>query len=173
MLKLRLAVCTALLIFIAGLLQAKPAAWVLTPSGLGPVKIGMSVKQVSKAIAAPVKLVDDASDDPEVCAVVPLPGQEGISLMFEHAHLTSISIGRASRTKTERGIAVGDTEVRVKAAYPSLDITAADYDEAPASNLTYWVKKDVSGIRFKTGQDRKVLLMSAGGRSITYTEGCL
>lgn len=159
------------------LVAAMPAyakTWTLTPYGLGPIKIGMTADQVGKLVGKAISLADDeVSDDPNVCAVVAVPDHPGVSALFEDQKLTSLWLWGASQNKTAEGIGVGASEDAVKAAYPSLEITGADYDEAPAANLTYWVRKDVAGLKFRTDTQRRVTSIAAGGRSIGYMEGCL
>lgn len=153
--------------------QAAPR-WTISPDGIGPLKIGMTVEQAAKAIDAQLNLTDDEiSDDPDVCAQIQPAGYGGLFLLFEKRRLTSVLITKPSEVKTFQGIGIGSSETDVKAAYTNLKIEPADFEEAPALNLTLWVKEDVSGIRFKTDIQRKVWLISAGGRSIRYTEGCL
>ena len=133
----------------------------------------MGVNEVAKAIGKPLVLTDDYSDDPKVCAQMPLPGQPSVFVLFEDQKLTSIWLSDGARFKSSKGIGVGDTEEHVKTAYPNIEVTDADYDEAPAANLTYWVKKDVAGLEFRTDTSKRVISIAAGGRSIGYAEGCL
>lgn len=168
-----LATCVALIVLMSGEAQAAPR-WIISPSGIGPLKIGMTVEQAAASIDTTLNLTDDdVTDDADICAQIPVVGYHGLYLLFEHRHLSSVIISSPSEVTTEKGIGIGSSQTLVKAAYGHLKMEPADFGEAPAQNLTWWMKADMSGIRFKTDIHRKVQFIAAGNQSIKYTEGCL
>lgn len=173
--KLRAVAIAALACGLLGAtVPASAQGWMLTPYGLGPIKIGMTADQVGKLAGRSISLADDdESDNPEACAVIALPDHSGVNVLFENGKLTSIWLWAGSTEATREGVRVGNGEDEVKAAYASLEITAADYDERPALDMTYWVKKDVAGLKFRTNTQRKVTSIAAGAHSILYEEGGL
>ena len=158
------------------LLIATPAGaaapWILTPQGLGPVRLGMTPEQVAQVAGKPVNLDESGSDNPKDCAVVEMPGHDGVDLLFESARLTAIWLYKPARYKTARKIGVGAKDSAVAAAYPQAIKGPADYDDAPAANFLVWEKKDVLGLLFRTDETRKVVSIAAGTDSIEYMEGC-
>lgn len=154
-------------------IEATPAPnWTLTPSGWGPVRIGMSRAQVSKALN--VELVGDSSDDFSCQELIgaddALPG---LYFMFENGKLTRITATEFSTVATPRGLHFGSTEEEVRKAYgEGLKIEPHHYLDAPARYLTFWIKPERSGVRFETDIHGKVESIDVGTSSIQYVEGC-
>ena len=147
------------------------AQWVITPDGLGPLKIGMTLAQASKALGA--RLTIDAHDSDAVsCSELDVPDKGGLGMMFENRRLTRIAVFKPSHLKTTLGIGIGSTEAEVKAKYKPLDDKPQAYDELPAKDLTWWATKDKRGIRFQTDTTKHVKAIFAGNSAITYVEGC-
>src|SRR4051794_23603985 len=92
------------------LIGAAPAPWVLTPDGLGPVKIGMNEAQAQAALGRKLRAADLPDEECEERAVA---GFKGLILMFQHHRLTRISIGAGSRFRTDKGLGYGSTEAEV------------------------------------------------------------
>ena len=147
--------------------------WKLTPSGWGPVRIGMSREQVTKALK--VELRGDAFDNWGNCIEL-FPASEelkGTYFMFQGGKLSRISVVESAKIATPRGIRVGATADDVRAAYgEKLQAEPHYYIDLPAEYLTYWVKPKKSGVRFETDAERKVQTIHAGDDSIQLVEGC-
>lgn len=165
-----------LLLLAVLLSSAAPAPtydWKLTPAGWGPVRIGMSRDQVSKALK--VELQGDAFDNEGSCIEL-FPASEqltGTYFMFLDGKLSRISVVEASRISTPRGIRVGATADEVRAAYgEKLQAEPHYYSDLPAEYLTYWLKPKARGVRFETDAERKVQTIHAGNDSIQLVEGC-
>jgi hypothetical protein len=152
------------------LAAAAVPAWPLTPDGWGPVKIGMTQKQVAAALNA--RLTGEAIEDENIC-VEKVSARPGMVFMFEEGRLTRISIGEPSKVITPRGIGVGAAAAEVRRTYgKGLESEAHHYVGKPAEYLTYWTKPGVRGVRFETDDKRRVETIHAGGPSIEYIEGC-
>ena len=167
----------ALIAGLAFLLTAAAPAptyeWKLTPAGWGPVRIGMTRDQVSKALR--VELQGDAFDNEGSCIEL-FPVEEalkGTYFMFLDGKLSRISVVEEAKIATPRGIHVGSTADEVRTAYgEKLQAEAHYYVDLPAQYLTYWLKPSKSGVRFETDGQRKVQTIHAGDESIELVEGC-
>lgn len=153
------------------LLAAASALPHLTPDGLGPVKIGMTREQVTRALHS--KLSGEALDDADACIEMEAPRYPDVYFMFEDKRLSRISITGRSRITTVQGIGVGASAAEVRKAYPrGLRAEPNHYEDRPAEYLTYWTVPDRRGVRFETNGSGKVAVIHAGKDSITYVEGC-
>lgn len=147
--------------------------WKLTPAGWGPVRIGMSREQVSKALD--VELEGEAFDNEGSCIEL-FPASkalQGTYFMFLDGKLSRISVVDPGEIKTPRGIHVGSTAEEVRQAYgEKLMAEPHHYVDLPAEYLTYWLRPDERGVRFETDADGKVQTIHAGNGSIQLVEGC-
>ncbi|HYG29115.1 MAG TPA: hypothetical protein VD887_02760 [Allosphingosinicella sp.] len=161
----------ALLLAVAAPAAAQNAGWRLTPDGYGPIRIGMNRPEIARLVGAPLEGEEVTEGCLETHAA---GGWNGMWFMFEDGRLSRISISARSRVTTPRGIGVGSTEAAVRRAYPrGLRDEEHEYQGAPASYLTFWVRPNVRGVRFVTDRSRRVRTIHAGAASIQYVEGCL
>jgi hypothetical protein len=147
--------------------------WKLTPSGWGPVKMGMTKDQVQRALK--IELEGDFFPDERSCQE--LIGTDsaliGLFFMFEDDKLTRITATEPSAIATPRGMHVGSTAAEVQKAYgAALVAEPHKYEAPPAEYLTFWLKPEKSGVRFETDLNGKVEAIHAGTSSIQYVEGC-
>lgn len=145
------------------------APWRLTPEGVGPVRLGMTIDQ---AIAAVHPLaVDTAPAEAQGCQEFRVDGPTPFHFLAEQGRVARVSVTETGLT-TARGIGPGDAEAAVRRAYgPGLINQPASFDDLPAHDLVFWASPG-HGFRFEIGQDGKVLLIHAGGKAIQYVEGC-
>jgi len=169
----KLVVAALAMLLGAGAAAAEPSAWKLTPSGLGPVRIGMSRAQVAKALDT--ELEGEAFDNEGSCIEL-FPDREelkGTYFMFLEGKLSRISVSEPSHLVTPRGIGVGATAEEVRKAYgDKLQAEPNHYLDLPAEYLTFWLKPESRGVRFETNTDQKVEIIHAGNDSIQLIEGC-
>ena len=160
----------ALLAFLASPLAAQ-ARLVLTPDGLGPVRLGMTQKQVIAALGG--SLDGQAYDSEDICVEKESSKLRGVGFLFEESKLTRITLGHGAEIVTAGGIGIGTAAIAVRKAYRGkLKSEPNIYYEKPAEYLTYWTVPNERGIRFEVNEKRKVYVISAGGPSIEYIEGC-
>ena len=151
------------------------SAFQLSAEGLGPVRVGMSVREASEALHTRFGDAFEGGDDS--CAEYGLPDAApggGIAIMAidgRIARVTIVSGGLGIRTP--EGIGIGSTEHEVRAAYPSSADSPAPYDDAPAHDLTFWRHPNADGMRFEIDAHGRVVRMHGGSNAITYIEGCL
>ena len=68
---------------------------------------------------------------------------------------------------------IGASAAQVRRAYPTgLLAEEHSYTGAPAEYLTFWVRRERSGVRFTTDENRRVDTIIAGNESIRYIKGC-
>jgi hypothetical protein len=167
------AMAVALALFAGAASPAPAYDWKLTPSGWGPVRIGMNRDQVAKALK--VELQGEAFDNEGSCIEL-FPASEelkGTYFMFLDGKLSRISVVESNKVATPRGIRVGSSADEVRAAYGvKLQVEPHHYVDLPAEYLTYWLKPKVRGVRFETDAERKVQTIHAGNDSIQLVEGC-
>ena len=166
-----------LLAALAALVPASPApaqdpTYPLTPQGYGPVLIGMTRDQVAAALGT--RLEGDAIDDANVCIEMgAASGYPDLYFLFENGLLARISAGERSPVRTPRGIGIGASAAEVRRAYGrTVQAETHTYLGRPAEYLTFWVRRNRSGVRFETGIDRRVAVIHAGNDAILYIEGC-
>jgi len=152
-------------------LAASQPAWILTPDGLGPVKIGMTQAQVAKALGG--TLTGDAIESDDICVEKDSSKLPGVGFMFEEKKLVRISLVPDSKIATLRGVRAGATAAKIRRAYPKGLLSEPNaYLERPAEYLTFWTVRGKKGVRFETDEKRQVYVIHAGTAAIQYIEGC-
>jgi len=157
----------------------------LSAEGWGPLRIGMTLAEVTAALGPDANPNAVGGADPEQCDQFrPERAPEGMLLMLERGVLTRISIGRENTLKTDRGFGLGDSAEAIKAAYgANAVVTPHRYSEAPAEYIAAWTSlqpavgeyvqdANARGIVYEVGSDGRVQSIHAGGPSIQYVEGC-
>lgn len=164
------------LLLIAALLSTTSTPgydWKLTPTGWGPVRIGMNRAQTEKALQ--IQLEGEAFDNEGSCLELYSSDEKltGLYFMFLDGKLSRISAVSPSPIKTPRGMGIGSTDEEVRKAYgEKLQAEPHHYEGAPAEYLTYWLKPKARGVRFETDAQHKVQTIHAGDDSIQLIEGC-
>jgi len=166
--------------------QAPRDANALTADGWGPLRIGMSMAEITAALGPDANPDAVGGPDPESCNQFrPERAPEGMLLMVEQGVLTRISLIGESALKTDRGFGIGDTAAELKAAYGASAVANPHhYSGLPAEYIAAWTNvqpapgeyvqdANARGIVYETGLDSRVESVHAGGTSIQYVEGCL
>ncbi len=148
--------------------------WKLSPDGWGPIHIGMTLKEASKASG---KYFTNDKPDPtyehDSCfySLFKDENLKDVSLMISDKKIVRIDIS-SPLFETTKGAHVGDTEAQVISLYGKLRIEAHHYNEK-GKYLTYRQGKK-RGIRFETNEKKLVTLMYAGRYpEIQFVEGCV
>ena len=163
-----------------------PGASAVSLRGIGPVLVGMTVSQASKAAA--VALVADGLPDPDSeCGFVhPKGGRpKGLSFMVTGASDEEGEAGQTDRIarvdvdstvfKTRSGMGVGNTEAEVKAAYPDR-IKVEPHKYVDEGHYLVYQPQDAAdarfGLVFET-DGTKVTSFRAGRQpEVGWVEGC-
>ena len=158
----------------AAVAMAEPKAWTASSDRFGPLKFGMSYSEAFRALRSETgDGAQAAPDAPSVsCLELPVPSQIDAVMMFENDRLTRVTFYGDSPVLTTLGIGLGATESEVMAKYPTALASKRLNVAAPAADLTYWLKFNITGIRFKTNDKREVDTVLVGAQSITYAGGC-
>ena len=155
----------------------------LTGEGWESLRIGMTRAEIVEALGEDANPDAVGGPDPESCDQFrPERAPESMLLMVENDRLTRISLTDPSEIMTDKGLRVGDTAERVKAAYgDQARVTPHKYQDAPAEYVTVWSRSggegyvedgDARGIVYEIGSDGTVMAIHAGGPAIQYVEGC-
>ena len=145
---------------------------VLTPLGIGHLRVGMTVAQARNASGR--RIVEDTEFAPgcHYAAVRSLR----VSLMLLHGRIARIDIDRGSHVHALGGIRRGDTEADVRAFFGAKVVETAHAYVPGGSYLTVgwrtgrYAKR---GIRFETNERGTVTTIYAGRHDpIRYIEGC-
>jgi len=142
--------------------------WTLRQDGIGPIKIGMTLPQLSTALHEKFKLPENKDD--QGCFYVK-PAKHRVSLMIEDMHLVRIDINKPG-TPTEKGIQVGDSEKHALQAYgPDAKVEEHKYNP-DGHYVTIRSKDGRYGIRFETDKGKIEQFYAGTFEAIQYVEGC-
>jgi hypothetical protein len=156
----------------------------LTAEGWGPLRVGMTLAQITAALGPDANPDAVGGADPAQCDEFrPARAPEGMLVMVEDGRLSRISLIRKSSVKTDHALGLGAAPAAVRAAYgPALRSELHKYEDAPAHYLTFWsagggsgegsIPSDSRGIRYEVNGTGAVATIHAGGPSISYVEGC-
>jgi hypothetical protein len=144
----------------------------LGTNGIGPILVGMTVKQAEKASGRKIKV----SNYPDsTCAYGEVLGINGVSLLLLDGIIERADISNP-RILTLRGAKMGDSETQIKNFYSGqIKITPHPYTGPEGHYLTFYPKdradKDYRLI-FETRQGK--VTRYRGGRlpAVDYIEGC-
>ncbi len=156
----------------------------VTAEGWGPLRVGMTLAEISAALGPDSNPNAVGGADPEICDQFrPERAPEGLLVMVENGRLSRISLINAGTLKTDRGFGIGDAAVAIRAAYGANAVASPHkYREAPAEYITAWsgtapptdapMPDSARGIVYEIGEDGRVAMIHAGGPSVGYVEGC-
>ena len=156
----------------------------VTAEGWGPLRIGMTLAEITAALGPDADPASVGGADPAACDQFrPERAPEGTLLMIEEGRLSRISLIRTSTLKTDRGFGLGDSAAAIKAAYGDLAVVSPHkYQDAPSEYVTVWsgaaptpntpAPDTARGIVYEIGGDGTVTAIHAGGPAIQYVEGC-
>lgn len=151
----------------------------LTAEGWGPLRVGMTLAEITTALGPDADPDAVGGADPAQCDQFrPQRAPDGMLVMVEEGRLSRISLMRNSAVKTDRGLGLSAAPAAVVSAYGAqAKAEPHKYQDPPAQYLTVWSKgepgaSDARGIRYEVDGSGKVAMIHAGGPSIQYVEGC-
>jgi hypothetical protein len=151
--------------------QSKRAQkFTVSHDGFGPVKIGMTLSQASKALG--VRVTRDAGYEGDKCYYAsPKGGFKNIAFMMSGRHIVRIDIDSKDYA-TDRGAKIGDSEARIKRlykgeykVYPHKYVDEGHYIEIEMRSGKYSIIFETDGKavgRYRVGRPEQV----------GYVEGC-
>ncbi|MEO5596347.1 MAG: hypothetical protein ABIQ97_04310 [Lysobacteraceae bacterium] len=144
----------------------------LTMKGLGPLRIGMTEKDVRRLNLSFREQFPPAGDpDSLACNIVMVGKDPGVRVMFENHVLTRIESGKNRHMKTMSGVQIGMTERNVKRIVgPRLRVEHHFYTDG--HYLKLFSKDGFYAIVFETDGNRVTNMLSGRKESAQYVEGC-
>jgi hypothetical protein len=151
----------------------------LALNGIGPIRVGMTVDEASRAAGVRLVFVMNGPDAYSCSYFKPQTEPKEINFMVTKGRIARIDIHN-KRITTIRGASIGDDEDRIISLYPGqIQITKnplAARPEAKSKYLTF-VPKDAADknyrIIFVTAKNRVISFRSGKIPEVEYIEGCL
>jgi len=167
--KTRPLLISALLMLLSFNTSFGDEAWVVRPDGVGPVRIGMTLAQLNKALeenfAAP------AAKDQADCFYVSTSKPAKLLFMMLEGRVARIDV-REPGVKTASGIQVGDSEAKARKVYGSrLKVEPQKYVEH-GHYLTVTTSDGRRGIRFEAADGKITSYYAGRDQAIQLVEGC-
>lgn len=144
-----------------------PSGRAITAAGYDAIRIG----------AAPPAGLVDTNDFPDECRIFTSKQLPDVYAIVTGGIVRRITFMKpdtgTSRYRTDRGIAPGDSEIAVRAAYPELVESPHHYVEQPAHYLDLGGKNAAPGIRFEIGSEGRVDMIHVGNAPwLQFVESC-
>lgn len=151
---------------------APASTFALSPDGFGPLRIGMTIAEASRALGT--ELAPTSEYEQDSCrhyGSADLPPD--LVLMGQNGRITRVTIHQSSKLKTDRGLGLGVSEAEVRGAYDGkIETEVHHYLGEPAHYLTSWSAKTKRGVRYETDREGVVREIHAGDESIRLVEAC-
>src|SRR5919109_3596113 len=126
--------------------------WVAQFDRVGPLRIGMSITEVSKVLGERIELPADPRE--RRCVYMAPNRPKGLALMIVDDRLARIDIESRS-FPTREGVRVGDSETSVMKVYGArLQVTPHHYSAPEGNYLTIRANAGALGMRFETYKGR-------------------
>ncbi|ASQ46557.1 hypothetical protein [Legionella clemsonensis] len=167
----------SLLFLVVGIVNTALALtvnqWKLSPEGLGPLKIGMTLTEAAKIKGLQLSRNKPDVHESEGCYTKTLKGIKHVSLMISNGKIVRINIS-SPRFFTSKGAHVGDSEAKVQTLYNNqLTVEPHRYEES-GHYLTSVVKKPQErAIRFETDGKKITRIYAGQDPEVYYVEDCL
>ena len=146
----------------------------VTIAGLGPIQVGMTLGEASKAAEIAFEPVG-GSTNLECRYFQPKEGPEGIGLMVVNDRIIRIDIWPGSAIKTLSGAGIDSTEAEIEALYPG-QIEVSSHKYTDGQYLTFMPKDGAANLYrlvFETDAEGRVTQFRAGQfPAVTWVEGC-
>lgn len=144
-----------------------PTGPAIIAAGYGAIRIG----------AAPAEGLIDTNDFPDDCRIYTAKKLPDVYAIVTGGIVRRVTFMKPdtgpARYRTDRGIAPGDSEVALRAAYPELVETPHHYVASPAKYLDLGGKRAAPGIRFEVGSEGRVDMIHIGNAPwLHLVEGC-
>jgi hypothetical protein len=143
-----------------GTTDRPPAQWVVSDSGAGLIRVGMTADEIRPYVEALGRL--------EECAYANVPAAPGLLVMLFDRKVVRLDV-IDKETATVNGARVGDTEERVRMLYPDLRVEPHKYTDGH-----YLVIDTAPGRRvvFETDGTRVTRYRAGAVPQVDWVEGC-
>ena len=171
-LKISYVVLTIALIFIispsSGGQNKRTSRYVVAYDGFGPVKVGMTVQEASRALGIP--LVRKYEMEGDCYYVSPKRGFTDVSFMVTGKRISRVDIDNKGYA-TDRGARVGDTEARIKRLYKG-SVKVSPHPYVDGHYLRVNMRGGKFSMIFETDGKRVTSFRSGKAEEVGYIEGC-
>ncbi|MBW4496794.1 MAG: hypothetical protein KME26_27715 [Oscillatoria princeps RMCB-10] len=143
--------------------------------GIGPVLVGMTVPEASRAAGRPLVSTGDSGGGSNCFYLTPEGGPRDVGFMIADGRISRIDIWRESRITTLSGAGIGDTEARIKALYPG-KIQVSPHKYVQGGHYLTFVPQDRSDsnyrLVFETDGNRVTQFRVGKLPEVEFVEGC-
>ena len=146
----------------------RTSQYVISYNGFGPVKVGMTVSEASKALSIP--LVREQGYEGDCYYVAPKQGLKDVSFMVTGKRISRIDVSNRGYA-TDRGARVGDTEARIMKLYRGM-VKVSPHPYVDGHYLRIDGKGGKFSIIFETDGKRVTSFRAGKSREVGYIEGC-
>jgi hypothetical protein len=141
--------------------------YLVSYSGFGPVKVGMTPSEASKELGIPLEREEEEGD----CSyVAPKRSIKGVSFMVIGKRIARVDVFERGYA-TDRGAQVGDTEARIMRLYRGL-VKVSEHPYVDGHYLRVDMKGGRRSILFETDGKRVTSFRAGNSREVSYIEGC-
>lgn len=145
--------------------------WVLRFDGIGAVRIGMTINQVSAALGEQYSTPTDK--DEQTCFYLEPKRHPDTGIMMLDGRVARVDVFRSEKgppsTATVKGIRVGDSETRVKEAYgQAVNVSQHHYTDGHYLTL----QSGNYALRFETDENKVTSFYAGTLAAISLVEGC-
>jgi hypothetical protein len=144
----------------------------VSPDGIGPVLIGMTVSEASVASGQDLvrKSNDQAVESPRCYHVWPEHGPKGLSFMVLNEHIARVEVSNELIT-TVSGAHVNESEAEILSMYQGVEVRQNRHN--PVWHNLIISPDSLRQLNFLTDGSRVVTLMAGQMPAVQFVEGCL
>ena len=146
----------------------RPARYAVSFSGFGPVKVGMTEQQASKALGVP--LVREQGQEEACYYMSPKSGFKDVAFMVTNGRIARVDISGKGYA-TDRGARVGDTEATIKRFYRGM-VKVSKHPYVDGHYLRVNMQGGRFSIIFETDGRRVTSFRAGKSEEVGYIEGC-
>lgn len=145
------------------------AGWTLRPDGAGPVKIGMTLRELNHALRENLKLPEFQASPG--CFTVESKKHPEFLFMIINDKVVRIDL-RGTEASTNTGIKLGQSVDKLLTAYKGHLDSEQNFYDSEERNYTYFTSGKKFATRFETGKDEIRLIYGGTWEAVQFVEGC-
>ena len=148
---------------------APEAAWTVSATGYGPIRVGWTVAQLNAALRENVRPAYQASDECDYVHPTRLPVR--VNLMVVKDTVVRVDVDTTG-VLTDKGAGVGDTEQRIAELYGPVKVQFHKYRPGGHNLIVTDPADSMLRIIFETDSGRVVRYRAGRRPPVDYVEGC-
>lgn len=158
-------------IFSINLYALDAKDWQLSPDGIGPIKIDMTLKQAQAASGIAFNTKKTDADQEDSCYMLTLKNIKNLSFMISGDKIVRINVNSLPFA-TDLGAKVGDTEQQVLMLYHNKLLVEPHRYEEQGHYLTLSDKARDRSIRFESDGKKITRIYAGKDNEIHFAEDC-